>query len=67
MTDRQTTETTPARVYKFTAEETRDWVTDAEGDGNAFTRKSLSTNEKPGTRIELYATDGHLLEAFTVG
>ena len=57
---------TPTRVYTLDAEETRAWRLDVDEDGNAFHKRSLSTNERKGTRIEILSDDGQLLEAFQV-
>lgn len=61
-----TATTHETRVYTLSTEGTRDWIADVDGDGCAFKRLELSTSEPPGTRIEVYAADHRLLEAFTV-
>ena len=56
----------PTRVYTLEGDELNEWVADADQDGHAFTKRSLSTGESKGTRIEIYGPAGRLLEAFTV-
>jgi hypothetical protein len=58
--------TIQTRTYTLSIEETADWLADADGDDHAFTKRSLTTNERPGTRIEIYSCEGRLLEAFPV-
>lgn len=56
----------PTRVYTLEGQELAEWIADADQDGNAFTKRSLSSGESKGTRVEIYDPKGRLLEAFTV-
>lgn len=52
------------RTYTLTGDDLRGYLADKYD--REFLKRSLATDEKPGTRIELYTPDNRLLEAYVV-